>query len=368
MRTTSRLLAFAAAAVFFLGTGVAHAAGSSSSSSSETGVTAQPRSTGTTYDRNPSVVQDGSRTYLFFARTKTPCDRLAGCDADNSDYDLYMKVSTNGGRTYGPDTLVALNPGPAAIFRGRTIAATRRADGKMIVFWASGANSSALYVLEETSQGVFSAPQPVLGVGYVPGIDGVFNVDAVAKGNNVFVYTEECCTSPGVYAQRYVSAATPVVGRTVVALNRNLPKATIDRNGTFRLTYTDASPYPTVEVYVDSSSDGLTFGNAHKAISEVGVSHWDPNLAQADGWYFLFSAPDDGSGRQQIAVAVSRDFVHWSQPVRITPASQQGVNYWDYWPEPFVTGKHVSLYYTSERGIGTQPPGTGHVWSLSAHD
>src|SRR2546423_1409000 len=88
------------------------------------------------YDRNASVVQDGAVTYLFFARSQQPCDRLAGCNPDQQTYDLWYKASTNGGKDFGPDTLAAKNPG---ILFGRTIAAApRNGDGNLYVFWASG--------------------------------------------------------------------------------------------------------------------------------------------------------------------------------------------------------------------------------------
>lgn len=358
-----RAAAVAVVAVLALGGGSAGADGRGGDDrDGRDGFDARPVTTGPNYDRNPSVVEDGSRTYLFFARSQVPCNRLAGCDADNTDYDLYVKVSLNGGRTYGPDQLVAPNPGPSGLFRGRTIAATRRSNGQMVVFWASGANANApLYVLEETTQGVFTAPTPMPQ--FVPGVNGAFNIDAVAKGNAVHLYTEECCAAPGVWAQLYVSPAA-VTGRTLVSADKNLPKVIVDRSGRFRLTYADASDYPTVEAYVNSSTDGLVFTQEVLAVREEGVSHWDPNLLQEGGLWYLFTAPDDLSGRQQIAVAVSRNFTSWTRPVRITPGEQNGVRYWDYWPEPF--GARDQLYFTSERGVAGGPPGTGHIWRISA--
>ena len=50
-------------------------------------VVGQPRTAGPKYDRNASVVQDGSLTYLFFARSEVPCNRLAGCNPDNRSPD-----------------------------------------------------------------------------------------------------------------------------------------------------------------------------------------------------------------------------------------------------------------------------------------
>src|ERR687893_2487165 len=88
------------------------------------------------YDRNPSVVQDGGLTHMFFARSQNPCNRLAGCNPDQEQYDLYRKTSSDGGKTYGPAQFVAANPDGPLSHRGRTIAATRReSDGTVFVFW-----------------------------------------------------------------------------------------------------------------------------------------------------------------------------------------------------------------------------------------
>jgi len=318
----------------------------------------QNRTDGPNYDRNPSVVQDGNATEVFFARSQQPCNRLAGCDADNSDYDLYVKKSTNGGRTYGPDQLVATNPDGPGPFRGRTIAATRDGGGKVHVFWASGANSiPGLFHVQETNSG-WSAPA------LVPGALNVFNVEALTRGNDVFLYTEECCGANGVYAYRYSGGAA--VARTLVSADKNLPKGIVEGR-TVRLTYTDATAYPQVDVYVNESNDGLTFGSERLAVSEAGTSHWDPALApRTFGYWGLFTAPDRqaGAGKQQIAASVSRDFTNWSQPFEITPGEENGIEYWDYWPEPFVQGGNFSLFYTSEHSTGTQPTGVGHIWSI----
>jgi hypothetical protein len=60
--------------------------------------------------------------------------------------------------------------------------------------------------------------------------------------------------------------------------------------------------------------------------------------------------------------------VRWSRPGDITPGVKDGVEYWDYWPEPFRLGDRISLFYTSERGFAGNPTGIGHIWSFSSHD
>jgi len=319
----------------------------------------QARTDGARYDRNPTVVTTNGVTYLFFARSQTPCNRLAGCDPDQLPvrYDIYVKQSLDGGKSYGPATLVAANANPDPNFRGRTLAATVNA-GVIYVFWANGGSLSPLWYVSGNGT-TSSAPALVGG-----GSNLVFNVEAVTRGTTTYVYTEELNGATyGVYARTFAggTASAP----TLVAADRNIPKALVDnQTGEIRMTYVDASAYPTVNVLVNSSVDGLVFDREEVVISQPGIGHWDPQLVQKpNGQYELHSAPDQGNGSQRIAESTSNDFVRWTPAHEITPGEQSGVRYWDYWPEATLRDNQVVLYYTSERATPTTPAGTGHIWT-----
>jgi hypothetical protein len=323
----------------------------------------QPRTDGDRYDRNPSVLNAAGTTYLFFARSQSPCNRLAGCDPDQipTRYDIYVKLSTNGGKDFGPATLVAANTIADPTFRGRTIAAT--ANGSAItVFWANGGSQSALYYVTGTGTS-FSAPAPVAG----PDLADVFNVEAITRAGVTYLYTEESdLTGPyGVYARTFAAGAASAP--TLVSANKNLPKGIVDsKTGQIRLTYVDASSYPTVDVLVNTSTDGLAFASELVAVHEPGVSHWDPQLVQRpNGEFELHSAPDAAAGaaEQQIAETKSKNFVDWKKTHEITSGQKGHQTYWDYWPEASLRGNEVVLYYTSERATKTTPAGTGHIWT-----
>src|SRR3954454_3991499 len=155
------------------------------------GVVGQPRTGSAKYDRDASVVQYGGTTYLFFARSQQTCNRLttpipALCP-DNLDYDLYYKLSSDGGKTFGPATLLDTNPGPV-FFRGRTVAATANADG-VHVLWSNGANSidgSVYHYFAPGGTAAFTARQEVADI-----TNDVFNAEAVGDGANLFVYAQE---------------------------------------------------------------------------------------------------------------------------------------------------------------------------------
>jgi hypothetical protein len=337
---------------------------------SSDGVTGRPITVGTHYDRNASVVRDGKNTYTFFARSQlAPCNRLAGCDPDQRKFDLFYMKSADGGRSYGSAQLAATNPDPTPDlspltpyggFRGRTIAAIK-AGNKVTVFWADGGNERELYKVEKSSSNDTFGPPTI-----VPVSETVFNVEAITRGNQAFLYTEGTGISGyGVYAHTYSAGAPgPAV---LVRLDRNIPKAIVDKRGLIRMTYVDATPYPKVDDYVTSSTDGIAFGPEVLAVAGgPNESNWDPNLLQLGGTYVLFFAPDrqEGTGKQQIAFAWSRDFVTWTRGGDITPGRKNGVEYWDYWPEPVGDGGSPYLLYASERGA-TDPTGIGHIWQIA---
>jgi hypothetical protein len=223
-----------------------------------------------------------------------------------------------------------------------------------------------MYKVEKaTGSDTFSGPA------VLPISETVFNVEAVTRGAQTFIYTEGTGSDGyGVYAHSY-SAGVAGPGKLVMA-DRNIPKAIVDQRGVVRMTYVDASNYPQVDDYVTSSSDGINFGPERLAVAAApNESNWDPNLLQRDGMYFLFFAPDrqDGAGKQQVAVATSRDFNTWTRRGDITPGEKGGVQYWDYWPEGFGdgNGNGLSLFYASERGE-TDPTGIGHIWLLPGNE
>jgi hypothetical protein len=343
-----------------------------SSASADVG---QPRTgTPTQYDRNASVVTDATgTTYLYFARSELACNRLATPVAnplcpDQIGYDIYVKRSNDGGQDFGPAERVAQNPvGPTAAFRGRTIAATATPDG-VHVFWADGGNNNLVYhAFKPNGQDEFDGnPQPMTDI---PA--DVFNVEAVSVGNQVFVYTQEFAN---INARRYTAAGNALTldgGPTVVESGgMSIPKAIVDVHGGCKMTMANDSTYPQVNVFTDASPDCLNWEAPARLVVDEPGSNWDPNLVQKpNGEYYLHFAPDHTAAgvRQQVALTTSTDFVNWSAPHDLTPGQQGGAQYWDYWPEGFIRGNQVVLFYTSERRVNqdgaSAPTGVGHIWT-----
>jgi hypothetical protein len=323
------------------------------------------------YDRDASVVTDTTgTTYMYFARSQAPCNRLAPLAdplcPDQIGYDMYVKRSDDGGKDFGPAVMVAQNPfGPTDAFRGRTIAATATPDG-VHVFWADGGNTTDVYHLfKPNGVDTFDGPPQQM-----PDMTA-FNVEAVSIGDQVFVYTQEF---PDIKAREYTAAGnvlTPNGDPTVVESgDKSIPKAIVDVNGGCKMTMADDSAYPQVNVYTDASEDCLNWPAPARLVVDEPGSNWDPNLVQKpNGEYYLHFAPDHTAAglQQQIALTKSNDFVDWTAPHDVTPGQQGGATYWDYWPEGFVRNNQVILFYTSERAVNqggaAAPAGVGHIWT-----
>jgi Ca2+-binding RTX toxin-like protein len=319
---------------------------------------------GANYDRNPSVVVDGDDVWMFFARTQSACDRIetiGACNADETQYDLYMRHSSDGGQTFGPSTEVAPNPDPLPVpppgFRGRTIAATQTDDGDIHVFWADGGSGGPAYHFRSDDGGATFDELSAL--------DGThhFNVEAVADGDDVLVYTQRN-DGTGLEVRRRDGTSEIFGGPALIpnTENNTIPKVTRDASGTYRMVTSNNGAVDRA-----TSTDGVVWSDPAPTIAAgAGVTHWDPTIAQAaDGRFFLFDAPDLGNGSQKIDFRTSTDFTNWSGPTELTTGIEGTSNrYWDYWPEAAVIDGELTVFYTSERpGPGDTNAGTGHIFS-----
>jgi hypothetical protein len=324
---------------------------------------------GQKYDRNPSVVVDpnGEDVWVFFARSQTNCDRLTTpdtCDPDQLPtnlpvpgvlYDLYARHSEDGGATFGPSFEVAPNPGVLMSgFRGRTVAATQTANGDIHVFWANGGSGDPVKHYRKDAAGTTFDPGTDL-----PGSH--FNVEAIADGADVLVYTERA-DGTGIDVRRLAGTTYGPPEQVTESHDRHIPKVARDASGTYRMVSVSGGG----AVYRLSSDDGVAWGPQTATVAQSGsVRNWDPTIGQApDGRFFLFHAPDQGDGSQRIEFRTSTDFADWSAPTVLTTGTQGASAHWDFWPEAAVIGGKLTVFYASERpDPGEQNAGTAHIYS-----
>ena len=308
--------------------------------------------TGTNYDRNPSVVRANDGTYyLFFARTVSPCDR-ASCNNDNNQYNIFYMTSANGTAWSSPSQL-SDRTGLTSDFYGRTIAATLDSAGTIWVFWASGGNAGALYYYTITN-GVASARQTLNDYLY-------FNVEVVkSPDNNLRMLFENQVGD--IYTRSYNGAtwSAPVL----VATGRSIPKVTVDGSV---LRMVSVNPALGQDEYSQSTDNGATWSAPVTVVAPSGtITNWDPTIVRdAAGKLDVFFAPDLGDGQtQRLGWSQSTDNgATWSAVSKVTAASFRANKWWDYWPEATVIGSNTYLFYTSENNRHSTNL-IGHIMSV----
>lgn len=314
--------------------------------------------TGPHYDRNAVTLDDGNTTWMFFARSQLACNRMTGCNNDDTAYDLYAQTSSNKGKSWSAPFRLAANPGPSS-FYGRTISAVRTSDGTVHVLWASGGSGGPLYHFTKPhSSAAFSLADTLTSAHYY------FNAWAVASGKKLFLYSE-AADNTGIYVQTLTGSgfSTPIP-----VFQGSIPKVIVDKHNVFRMTMVDGANWPYVSVLTSSSSDGVAWSTPQAVVVGDGtVTNWDPSLLQAsNGDFYLTWAPDQGDGRQRIEARASEDFVHWSASVPVTLGTDGTTAYWDYWPIATGNGNNITLMYTSEAAGAGTAVGIGHIWAISA--
>lgn len=311
---------------------------------------------GANYDRNPSVLKAKDGTYwLFFARTTNCTSGHSTCDVDNTQYNIYY-MNSRDYHTWTSPKRLSDRAGLPDTFRGRTIAATQAADGKISVFWANGGFSSSFYFYSFAPNARPDADVAPLARGEMS--DHLyFNVEAVTANGKIWVFYEDTAV-PGVYVRSF--DGTNWSTSTLVALDLSIPKAIVDGN-TFRVVMVNGS---TGEVFITSALVGNSTWAAPISViaPHSGVTNWDPTIFKdAQGKYNVFYAPDLGTGEQRIEWKQSSNPNNWSGAAKVVTHASSGTNsWWDYWPEATSIGNDTYLLYTSEKNGNTQ--GSGHIF------
>ncbi len=339
---------------------------------SKTKLTTSPR-----YDRNPSFFK--ARTaigtypagtyWLFFVRNidndpnypdtceGTGCDACGNCDA--AGYEVYYMTSTDNGVTWSTPTLV-----PPSAGRGhRGMAAFQDDVGKIWVFVSGPAGDGKIhyYKYEGTN---WIGPVLVANPTYYPnGITGS-HVEAIqARDGKIWVFYQDGGSGVKcIYTSDYGSTWSNKITVSDTA-NDGIPKAFQDSNGKFHVVMANWAAGG--EYHYATSTDGLTWTAQPVPVTVPGTISCDPVIFQdADGDYWLFYAPWDGTSNSQWIESVwSSDGVNWMGRTRWTKGGNSE-KWWDMWPEIYVDEGKLLMFYTSEEG-STGNRIDGNIWLMT---
>lgn len=313
---------------------------------------------GANYDRNPSVLKAKDGTYwLFFARTTDCATGHSTCDVDNAHYNIYY-MNSRDYRTWTSPKRLSDRTGLPDTFRGRTIAATQAADGKIWVFWANGGFSSSFYYYSFAPNAQPNADITLLPRGEMSD-HYYFNVEAVTANGKIWVFYEDTEVQ-GVYVRSF--DGTNWSSATLVAAGLSIPKVLVDGKN-FRVVMVNGG---NGEVFISSAPIGSSSWAVPISVVQPKdkITNWDPTIFKDEqGRYNIFYAPDLdlGMGEQRIEWKQSTNPANWTGAAKVVTSASSGANtWWDYWPEATSIGNDTYLFYTSEKNGTTQ--GSGHIF------
>ncbi len=307
------------------------------------------------YDRNPSFfkAKDGSY-WLFYTRGRDNrgIRDFQGYNPDLDYYDIYYRTSKSITELQkANDNIIRLTyPDNAQ----RDVAAFQASDGTIWLFTSTGLGPGAeRSVYYYTNHGTWFGPAAI------PNTADAAHVNALEYDGKIWVF----------FDVGYTLEVTSYDGTiwsmpTDIHTDATVAKAIVE-DGTFYVVWT--TPSGSSGIYLSTSADGNTWSIYGPIASWPGATNWDPVLIKDKNTFRLFWAPDTGSGGQFIATSTSSrptDSGSWSTPTRLTTASYNGNNWWDFWPAPYKKGESIYLFFTSERNSDATDRTDGNIWML----
>ena len=331
---TISLFAFALALAFWQGL---------SASSIEVSQGIPIAATSNYYEREPELLRASSGTwFLVYARSQTIYS--PGGNPDGLAYDIYYSASTDNGQTWlecDPSKRMTL---PGGNFMPVSIT---EADGKIWIIAANLVTGDIYYQASGDNGDSWSAPTIILTA--VQSL-GSFHLNALADGDNIWVFFAGWAETDGIYCIKY-DGATDTWGAPAQTLPGPYRMPRVIKDGSvFRMVSTIWANicYSTT---TDPSSAVWTTINIPGTETPPGGSSADPAICKdAEGNLWLAYAPWFASDKQRIEYLTSPDNgANWSSS-HIFTAAEYGANYWwDFRPYLSEAGTEMLFFAASEK-------------------
>ncbi len=292
------------------------------------------------YDRNPSIVYDGSNYWLFYTKGDTCSARP--CDVDGDTYVVYYKTATSidGLSSVTENELTLSNTNRPANFDQRVVSAIYY-DGDI---WAivssgqSGTDRGLYYYLY--SGGSWTGPYTIFTDAEARG----GHVNAVADDDYIYLVWESSDGSSDFYRYDGVNWSSKID-----IADDNQPKIEINSGILYVVGISDDPGNPIV--IHKSVDDGNSWTGGVEVDNLDGF--YDPTALVFNGEIYVVSAPyDSGDDRQYLMWTKSTDGLDgddWTDAKQFTLGGYGSTYWWDYWPEMISDGSDVYVFYTTER-------------------
>lgn len=289
------------------------------------------------YDRNPSIVYDGTDYWLFWTKADNVDVRDATHNPDGDTYVVYYKkASTIVGLAGAAETKLGLSEtARPAGFTQRVVSATYF-DGKVYAFVSSGQDGTdrGLYYYEY--DGAWSGPVTLIADGTARG----GHVNVASDASRVYIVWEatgdassDCYTWDGATLSSKVDIS-----------DDNQPKVAVVGGVVYVVSIEDGSG--DIEMYSATAGASPSFVFHSTAIG--GAGFYDPCVVGDGTDLYVVSAPYVGANDQQYLIQARYSGGSWGASRRVSDGGYGGVYWWEYWPIGYYDGSDVWVFFTTE--------------------
>jgi len=295
------------------------------------------------YDRNPSIIFDGSDYWLFYTKSDNINVR-SGSDVDSDTYVVYYKTaSTIEGLSSAAEIKLTLSEsGRPANFDQRVVSAVL-IGSDIYVFVSSGQTGTDRGLYYYKYNGSWNGPYTLIADATARG----GHVNVVSDGVNVYIVWESSDGSSDFYV---FYAGTSTLSSKYDISNDNQPKITLMGNNLYVVSIEDSTG--DIEVY---SSDKLFISWSSHSTAISGAGLYDPCIFNDGIDFYVVTAPYVAADRQYLIQTKYNGT--WSSTKQVSYGGYGATEWWDYWPIGYHDGTDAYIFFTTETNSPTYSDG-----------
>ncbi len=293
------------------------------------------------YDRNPSVVYDGSDYWLFWTKgddTSTAGVRTGGYNPDADTYVIYYKTAgTLTGLATASETKLGLSETARPTGFDQRVVSAAVFGGDIYAFASSGQSGTdrGLYYYKWDGAS-WTGPTTLIADATARG----GHVNVASDGGYVYIVWE---SSADASSDMYTWDGTTLSSKVDISTD-NLAKVTVDGATLYVVSIEDGTG--DIEVY--SASAGATPSFSVHSTPVPSGGFYDPCIVSDGTDLHVITAPWLSGTDQQYLVETEYSGGSWSATNSVTLGGYSGVYWWDYWPIAYYDGSDVYVFFTTE--------------------
>ncbi|MBW2976222.1 hypothetical protein KY347_02130 [Candidatus Woesearchaeota archaeon] len=291
------------------------------------------------YDRNPSIVYDGSDYWVFYTKgDDTSTSGVRGTyNPDGDTYVVYYKkASTIEGLSVAAETKLDLSDtGRPTNFDQRVVSAVV-IGSDIYAFVSSGQSGTDRGLYYYKYNGAWAGPTTLIADATARG----GHVNVVSDGTKAYIVWESSDGSSDFYT------FDGTLSSKVDISTDNQPKISLMGNTLYVISIEDSTG--DIEVY-SSDKSAISWSSHSTAIS--GAGFYDPVIFNDGTNLYVVTAPWVAADRQYLIQ--SKYDGSWSVAKQVSYGGYGVTEWWDYWPIGYYDGSDLYIFFTTETSSPT---------------